>query len=110
VVLANQLPNSKLVTFTRMGLMAHGLAALRPVHSPILAFTPSLGLFRQLRLLRSVEPLLMEFPNDPSETIENAIALLKRTGMVTSGDKLIVVTDILAQDRLIDAIQLRTIR
>jgi pyruvate kinase len=110
VVLANQLPHSKLLTFTRHGFMAHGLAALRPVHSPILAFTPFPELFRQLRILRGVEPYLMPFTSVPDATIENAITLLKRLGHVEAGDKLIIATDIIAQDRAVDGLMLRTVR
>ncbi len=110
IVLANELPNSKLVTFTRHGFMAQGLALLRPAHSPILAFTPSLEVFRQLRLLRSVEPHFMPLASDPNDTIEHAIALLQRIGRIAPGDKLIIATDILASDRLIDSVQLRTVR
>jgi pyruvate kinase len=110
VVLANQLPHSKLVTFTRHGFMAHGLAALRPFHSPILAFTPSPELFRQLRMLRGVEPYLMPFASEPDATIENAIAWLKRLAHVATGDKLIIATDIIAQDRAVDGVMLRTVR
>ena len=109
VVLANQLPRSHLVTFTRHGFMAHGLAALRPVHSPILAFTPAAELFRQLRLLRAVEPYLMPFEADPDTTIKNAIAVLRQSGRVDAGDKLIIATDIVSQDRLVDSVQLRTV-
>ena len=109
VVLANELPRSRLLTFTRHGFMAHGLAALRPVHSPILAFTPHAELFRQLRLLRAVEPYLMSFASDPDATIENAVALLRRLGHVQAGDKLIFATDIVSQDRRVDSIQLRTV-
>jgi pyruvate kinase len=110
VVLANELPNSKIVTFTRQGFMAAGLAALRPVHSPILAFTPSPETFRRLRILRAVEPFLMTFSSDPDATIGNALALLRREGHVAVGDKLIVATDILVEDRLVDSVQLRTAR
>jgi pyruvate kinase len=110
VVLANEIPHSKILTFTRHGFMAHGLAALRPAHSPILAFTPFAELFRQLRLLRAVEPFLMPFAGEPDATIENAIAILKREQRIQPGDKLIIATDILAQDRLIDSVQLRTVR
>jgi pyruvate kinase len=109
VVLANQLPHSKLLTFTRHGFMAHGLASLRPVHSPILAFTPHPELFRQLRLLRAVEPYLMSFAADPDATIENAVILLRRLHHVQPGDKLILATDIVSQDRRVDSIQLRTV-
>jgi pyruvate kinase len=110
VVLANELPHSKLLTFTRSGFMANGLAALRPVHSPILAFTPSLDVYRQLRLLRAVEPFLMTFAAEPDSSIENAVAQLKRAGHIAVGDKLIVATDIVSQDRLVDSVQLRTVR
>ena len=110
VVLANELAGSKLVTFTRQGLMANGLAALRPVHSPIIAFTPSLELFRQLRLLRAVEPVLMPFASEPNDTIESAISVIQRLNLASPGDRLIIVTDILAQDRLVDSVQLRTLR
>jgi pyruvate kinase len=110
VVLANEIPHSKILAFTRHGFMAHGLAALRPVHSPILTFTPHLPLLRQLRLLRAVEPHLMPFASEPDATIENAIAHLRRLGRIAPGDKLIVATDILSQDRLVDSVQLRTVQ
>lgn len=107
VVLANELPGSKLVTFTRHGFMAHGLAALRPVKAPIYAFTPDAQLLRQMRLLRAVDPFLMPFGSDPDVTIESAIAILRREKRVEARDRLIVVTDILSQDRLVDSVQLR---
>jgi len=110
VVLANELPRSKLLTFTRHGFMAQGLAALRPAHSSIIAFTPSPEVFRQLRLLRAVEPFLMPLAAEPDVTIENAIAALRREGRIAPGDKLIVATDIVSQDRLVDSVQLRTVR
>lgn len=110
VVLANQIPDSKLVTFTRHGFMARGLAALRPIHAPIFAFTPHHELMRQMRLLRAVEPLHLPFAPEPHLTIESAIGLLKREGHAKDGDKLIICTDIIAQDRLVDSVQLRTVR
>jgi pyruvate kinase len=110
VVLSNQFAGSKLVTFTRHGFMARGLAALRPVHSPILAFTPHGALVRQLRLLRSVEPILLPFAAEPHLTIENALRLLRESGRVQIGDKLVIATDILAQDRRVDSVQLRTVQ
>jgi pyruvate kinase len=110
VVLADEIPHSKIVTFTRHGFMANGLAALRPTAAPIFAFTPSLELLRQMRILRAVEPFLLPFASDPDATIENAISHLMRGGRISVGDKLIVVTDILSQDRLVASIQLRTVQ
>ncbi len=110
VVLANEITHSKIVTFTRHGFMAHGLAALRPNAAPIFAFTPHVELLRQLRILRAVEPFQLPFASDPDATIENAISLLRRVGRIVPGDKLIIATDIVSQDRLVDSVQLRTVR
>jgi pyruvate kinase len=109
VVLANEIPRSKILTFTRHGFMANGLAALRPVSAPILAITPHVELLRQLRLLRAVDPFVMPFAAEPDTTIENAIGLLLRAGRIVRGDKLIIATDIVSQDRLVDSVQLRTV-
>ncbi|MDF3057761.1 MAG: pyruvate kinase [Rariglobus sp.] len=110
VLLAHQMPGSALLTFTRQGFMAAGLAALRPALVPIFAITNSVETLRQLRLLRSVEPFIMPLGSEPNHTIENAIALLVNNGSVQIGGKLIVATDILTADRLVDSIQLRTVR
>lgn len=109
VVMANEIRGSILLTFTRHGFMAQGLAALRPVRAPILAFTPTPEIFRQLRVLRAVEPFLMPFASEPNDTIENAVSVLIRAGRLKRGDKLIIATDILAQDRIVDSVQLRTV-
>src|SRR5690606_37754322 len=110
VVMADELPGSALLTFTRRGFMAGGLAALRPSRAPIFAITDSVQTLRQLRIMRSVDPYLMELLRDPNDTIENAISLLLAAGRVRPGDKLIVATDILSHDRLVDSVQLRTVR
>jgi pyruvate kinase len=110
VVMASEMPRAHIVTFTRQGFMARGLAALRPQRAPILAFTPLVYTLRQMRLLRAVEGFLMPFASMPDDTINSAIDFLIRSGRVSAGDKLILVTDILAQDRLVDSVQLRTIR
>ncbi|MET0263663.1 MAG: pyruvate kinase [Rariglobus sp.] len=110
VLLAHQIPDSAILTFTRQGFMAGGLAALRPAVAPIFAMTNSVETLRQLRIMRSVEPFMLSLDSDPNETIEKAISLLVREGRVQIGDKLIVATDILTEDRLVDSVQLRTVR
>ena len=110
VLLAHQVDDSALLTFTRQGFMAAGLAALRPACAPIFAMTNSVETLRQLRLLRGVEPFILPLDTEPNVTIENAIALLVKSGRVQVGDKLIVATDILTHDRLVDSVQLRTVR
>src|SRR5690606_34684000 len=50
VVMANQIPGSALLTFTRQGFMAGALAAMHPACAPIFAMTNSMETLRQLRL------------------------------------------------------------
>ncbi len=110
VVMANELPGSAIMTFTRRGFIAQGLAALCPRQAPILAFTPSEQTYRQMRLLRGVESWLMPLNSDPDTTIEQAIHDLRKAGRVDMGQKLVVATDLLSQNRLFDSVQLRTIK
>ncbi len=110
MLFANEVKGSAILTFTRQGFMATSLAALRPACATIFAITNSVETLRQLRLLRAVEPFLMPLTSDPNDTIEQAIALLRKEGRVQTGDKLVVATDILSHDRLVDSVQLRTVR
>ena len=64
---------------------------------------------RQLRNVRGVEPYMLPLDSDPNDTIDSAIAMLVRTGRVQTGDKLIIATDLLTRDRLVDSVQLRTV-
>jgi pyruvate kinase len=110
VRLADEMPNASLLTFTRKGSMSAGLAAMRPVKAPIYAMTNSVETLRKCRILRAVEPMFLELDSDPNETIEKAISLLLSAGMVNIGDTMVVATDILTHDRLVDSIQIRHVR
>ena len=108
-VLAQQLEHSGIVVFTRSGFLGYTLGALRPKGIPIYAFTDIEPIFRQLLLPWGVEPFLMEFSEDPEETILNSIAYLKRQGWCESGTWLVVITNVLAGTKIIDTIQLRQV-
>jgi pyruvate kinase len=56
-----------------------------------------------------VEPHLLELSADPNETVTSALAFLRRSGRAASGDKLVIATDIVAEDRRVDSVQLRTL-
>ena len=108
-LLAQELGNSGIVVFTRSGFLAYTLAALRAVGVPIFAFTDDEALFRQLLLPWGVEPFLMPFCDDPEQTILNAMDYLKRRGWCDAGSWLVVITNALAHDKIIDTIQVRQI-
>ena len=56
-----------------------------------------------------VEPFLMEFSDDPEHTIQKALAQLKAKGWATRGEWLVVITNALADDKIIDTLQLRQV-
>lgn len=109
VLMANELRAAGIVVFTRRGFVAQGVTVLRPRYTPVFAFTSVRATLRQMRMLRGVEPFQIKFESDPEATVQKAIALLHSQGFVKSGDKVVVVSDILARDRLINSIQLRNV-
>ena len=108
-VLAQELGRSGVIVFTRSGFLAYTLAALRPIGVPIYAFTDNDALFRQMLLPWGVEPFLMEFSEDPEETIQNALAFLKRKDWAKPGDWMAVITNVLAHGKIVDTLQIRQV-
>nr|WP_236649807.1 pyruvate kinase [Rhodopirellula sp. SM50] len=109
VVLAKELGHSGVVVFTRSGFLAYVLGAMRAQEVPIYAFTDIPSTFHQLMLPWGVEPFLMEFSDDPEHTIQKALAQLKARGWATRGEWLVVITNALADDKIIDTLQLRQV-
>lgn len=107
--LSQELGNSGIIVFTRSGFLAYVLGALRPHGIPIYAFTDIEAIFRQLLLPWGVEPFLMEFSDDPEETIRNAMLTLEEKGWVKHGSWLVVITNALADEKIIDTLQLRQV-
>ena len=85
------------------------LAALRARGVPIYAFTDVESIFRQLQFPWGVEPFQMEFSDDPEKTIQNALQYLKRKNWCNEGSWLVVITNALADEKIVDALQLRQV-
>jgi pyruvate kinase len=51
----------------------------------------------------------MAFSKDPEDTIKHAIDYLKRQKWVKDGQTLIVISNALAKDKVIDTLQIRTV-
>jgi pyruvate kinase len=108
VYLANDIEDSGIVVFSRSGYLVRMLSSLRP-QVPIYAFTDIPELFRHLLLLWGVEPFMMEFSEDPEDTIQRSLDYLMRKKWVKDGQKLIVISNALAKDVIIDTLQIRTV-
>ncbi|MCE9519441.1 MAG: pyruvate kinase [Verrucomicrobia bacterium] len=107
VVLANSIPGSKLLVFTKGGVTAHLLAHQRPESAPIFAFTPKLNVSRTLMTARGVFPFVMDFAAKPSTTIEAALQILRKRGLVVAGDPIVILSDVLHDDLVVDSILLQ---
>jgi pyruvate kinase len=106
VLLANTLPSSKLIVFTRHGTMARYVSNLRP-ERPIFAFTPSEHIYRQLALCWGTQPMLLPFNEDPNETIETAERMLCNERLTRENDNLVILGDIRTRDGTFDCVQVR---
>jgi pyruvate kinase len=109
VVLANNLIGSKIVVFTRRGFMADATSNLRPVHSPIYAFAPSKEVCQRLALNWGTIPVALPFDPNPNLTILAAESELTARGLIKAGDRLVIVSDLLAGDQRFASIQLRIV-
>ncbi len=110
VVLANSLPGSKLIVFTRHGIMARHVSNMRPQQAPIFAFTPSEKVCRQLAMSWGACAIQTEFTKDPNKTIAAAESFLRDNKLAVSGDQLVILSDLRAGETLVDCVQLRTVK
>jgi pyruvate kinase len=108
-LLALRMGNTAVLVFTRSGDLAAKLGALRPNGAPLFAFTDIPGLHRRLRLIWGIEPFFMDFSEDPEMTIQDAIKRLKKEGRVETGDQIVTVTNVLADGKVVESIQLREV-
>lgn len=109
VVLANSFENSKIVVFTRRGVMADYTSHLRPLHAPIFAFAPSEEVVRRLALNWGTHAIKLDFDDRADTTVKRAENLLKKMDLVSIGDRLIVISDLQAGEERYDAIHVREI-
>lgn len=114
VELAESMHAAGIVVITRRGVMANLVTNCRPTETAIYAFTNDGRTRRQLSLNRAVVPHRVAFSTDPEKTLQSAFATLKRDGNVQTGDKVVVISDVIsgpnpASGYGIDAVQIRTI-
>lgn len=107
--MASRLKVAAIVVFTRSGTYAKLLSSTRP-RCPIIAFTPDADLVRRLTLFWGVIPFNLRFSEDPEETIENAVNTLIEKGLTSTGDVLVITSDMLVKKKnTVNTIQVRTV-
>jgi pyruvate kinase len=109
VVLANSLPHSQLVVFTRRGNTADFASNLRPEQGVIFAFAPTIEVCRRLTLNWGTRPLLLPFDTVPNKTIAAAEAMLRTLDEASPGNHLVILSDVIVGENRFDSIQLRVV-
>lgn len=106
VQLAESLNAKGIVVITRRGFMADFVTNCHPQKTRIYAFTNDSQTRRRLILNRNLTPFRTAFSSDPEKTLQTAFEVLTTRAGLNSGDKVVVVSDVLAGTG-IEAIQLR---
>jgi pyruvate kinase len=109
IVMADELQARGILVFTRFGQMAQFVSWLRPKKSEIFAFANDPQVCNQLTLCRGVSAFEIQFSDDPETTIVRAEKLLRDRELVRQGDTVVIISDIRARHRLINAVQMRLI-
>jgi pyruvate kinase len=108
VALAEDIHAAGIVVITRRGIMADLVTNCRPRTVPIYAFTNTSQTRRRLVLNRSVFSFRTDFSRDPEKTLNMAFAVLREREGLPEDAKIVVISDVLAEQRS-DAIQIRTL-
>ena len=107
-ILNNNLKAAATLVFTRRGLMAVLLSRCRP-NGPIYAFTNTTHVRRRLGIHWGVYAFRIKFSRDPENSIDRAVTQLKDKGLLHEGDRMIVLSDILAGGKFVETVQVRIV-
>lgn len=108
VQLAESLNARGIVVITRRGYMADYVTNCHPQKTRIYAFTNDSQTRRRLILNRNLTPFRTAFSSDPEKTLQIAFDTLRQRAGFETGDKVVVISDVLAGTG-IEAIQIRHI-
>lgn len=104
IQLADSVPNSRMIVFTRRGVTPIQAAVLRPERTHIFAFSNDPKVVRLLCLARGVTAYEAPFLRDPVRMIEAAFMIMREHGYLEDGQPVIAVSDSLHGDLMADTI------
>jgi pyruvate kinase len=103
--LAQNLNAAALVVFTRTGRMAQNAAWTRLLRTKIICFTNNTILLPQLALLWGVQPILLDFPDDPNQTVRDAGQHLINQNLIPPSSTVVFVSEATIKGKTVDTIQ-----
>lgn len=110
VVMANELKADAMLVFTLHGNMARYTSWLRPRSSVIYAICDREEVALSLTLNWGVTPIVVRFDRaDPGKTMALAIETLIHEKLLLKGNTIVIVGAIAAEERIVDALQMRVI-
>ncbi len=109
-VMTDQLGARALVIFTRSGRTARHAAWLRPEKTVIYAFTDDSKTYHQMTLNWGTVPFLIQFDEDePSNTVDAALKVLKQSGRIKPGETIVLVTEVKVKSKMVATIQMKEV-
>jgi pyruvate kinase len=100
---------SAMLVITKSGQTAREVARFRP-SLPVLAFTESVTVQRELQLNFGVTPFVTKLKSDPEATVVVAVKMAVKAGFLKKGQKYVLVTDSKAHVQTVSTVQVRSIR
>ena len=107
VSLARSSNASAIVVITSTGQAARRVSKFRPP-VPIVTLTSKEQIQRKLQILYGVFPLVIEF-SQAEETVVRGIEAAKTAGLLSTGDRVVVISDIQTKKDPVTSIQMRTV-
>lgn len=109
-VIANNIEAKAILAFSKTGETARLIAQCRP-NSPIYGFAGDDAVKRTLSLSWGVEGYTLPFNDtNPEEIVQKAIVILTDKGSLTTGDRVVVVSNVLSGKELVHAVQVREVK
>ena len=97
-----------IIVLTRSGRTAECVSITRPL-MPIIAFTDSPVVQRQMQLLYGVQPFYLPFSDDPEETVNAALKIVREKRLLKSGERIVLLSDTKTKDGQVSTVHLRSI-
>ncbi|MBC8258969.1 MAG: pyruvate kinase [SAR324 cluster bacterium] len=109
IQIASKLKIRAIVVITRNGRGAAYLSNMRPRQIGLYSFTNDPKVVSSMTLFRSVFPFLMEFRENPEDTIQDALRFLSKNEGFEATEQVVVLANILTGEGFRTSLQIRSI-
>ncbi|MDD5103484.1 MAG: pyruvate kinase [Candidatus Peribacteraceae bacterium] len=108
VTLAHSTKADAIVVITKSGRTAREVAKFRPV-IPVIGCAATPSVRQKLALVYGIFPVLASFTDDTEATIETGVTTAKKAGFLTTGMRVVLISDAPAKHHNVSTIQVREI-